>query len=78
MGLLLMLEGFAIVGKLVIGMSDCLVARYNLQVALAEKGDVAVEALKEAVDGSLEMLEILVHKAEVQVERSNVRVVLTC
>lgn len=59
-------------------MGDRLVARYDLQVIFAEKGDVTVEALQEAVDGRLEMLEVLVHKAEVQVERSNVRVVLSC
>ena len=63
--LLLVFEGLAIVGKLVIGMSDRLVARYNLQVALAEKCDVAVEALQEAIDCGLEMLKVLVHKAEV-------------
>lgn len=43
---------------------------------LAEQCEVAVQALKEAVDGGLEMLEVLVHEPQVEVESSDVGVVL--
>ena len=58
-------------------MSDCLVAGDNLEVLLSEQGNVTVQALQKAVDCCLEVLKVLVHKAKVKIEGSNVGVVLT-
>ena len=57
--------------------SDSLVARDDLEVVLAKESDVAVETLQEAVNGRLEVLEVLVHEAKVEIECCNVRVILT-
>ena len=78
MGLLLEVKSLSIVSELVMSMSDCLIARHNLKVVLTEQGNVTVQALKEAINGSLEVLKVLVHKAKVKIECCNVWVVLTC
>ena len=77
MSLLLVIEGLPVVTELVVSMSDGLVAGDNLQVALTKDLQVPVEGLKEAVNCRLEVLEILVHQAEVQVEGCDVRMVLS-
>lgn len=61
--LLLVIEGLSIVTELVVSMSDGLVAGDDLQVALSEDLQVPIEGLKEAVNGRLEVLEILVHQS---------------
>lgn len=58
-------------------MSNCLIALSNLDVVLSKEIDVSVKTLKEAIDGSLEMLEILIHQTKVKIKRSDVRMVLT-
>ena len=75
--LLLVIEGLPVITELVVSMRDGLVAGDDLQVALPEDLQVPIERLEEAVDGRLEMLEILVHQAQVQVEGRDVRVVLS-
>jgi hypothetical protein len=61
-GLLLALQGLAVVSQLVVGMGDCLIAGHYLQVVLAKEGDVPVKALEEAVYSCLEVLEVLIHE----------------
>ena len=77
-GLLLEVKRLAVVLELVVRMRNCLVAGDHLKVALAEEGDVAVQALQETVDGRLEVLEVLIHETKVQVQRGDVWVILAC
>lgn len=45
---------------------------------LTEQTDVSIETLQEAVDGGLEVLEVLVHQSKVEVQSSDIWVVLSC
>ena len=58
-------------------MGNGLVALSHLQTVLAVQQLVAGKTFKEAVDGSLEILSILVHQAQVQVDRGDVRVIVS-
>lgn len=77
MRLLLVVKGLSIVTELIVCVCDGLVAGNHLQVSLSEDLQVSVQGLEEAVDGCLEVLEILVHETEVEVEGCNVWVVFS-
>ena len=59
-------------------MSNGLIARYYLEMTLTKDCNISVQTLKEAVNSSLEMLEILIHEAKIQIKSSNIWVVLSC
>lgn len=77
MALLLVLQCHAEVAHHVVRMSDCLVACAHLEVHLAIQLHVAVEGIFEAGDALVELFSILIHQAHVQLDRADVRVVVS-
>jgi hypothetical protein len=76
--LFLVVKGLSIVTELIVSVCDRLIAGDHLQVSLSEDLQVSVQGLEEAVDGCLEVLKVLVHETEVEVERCDIRVVFSC
>ena len=77
MSLFLEVKSLSVVTELVVCVSDSLIAGDHLEVLFSEDLQVTVQGLKETVNRCLEMLEVLVHKSEVQVQSSDVRVVFS-
>lgn len=76
-GFLLSVKSLSVVTELEVSMGDGLVATCHLNVIFAKEVDVSIETLHEAINGSLELFEVLVHQAQVEVDGGDVRVVLT-
>ena len=77
MCLFLVVKGLSIVTELIVSVCDGLIAGYHLQVSLSEDLQISVQGLEEAINGCLEVLEVLVHETEVEVERCDIRVVFS-
>ena len=78
MSFLLEFESLAEILQLVVGVCNSLVARYHLDVLLSKDTYVSKECLHETVDGSLEMLEVLVHQTQVKIQCGYIGVILSC
>lgn len=77
MGFLLSVKCLSVVTELEVSVGDGLVAAGHLNVILSKEVDVSIETLHEAIDCCLELFEVLIHQAKVQVDGGNVWVVLT-
>ena len=77
MALLLILKGNSRILQQVVSMSDGLVARCNLVVSVSVKVYAPIQTVHVAVNSCIQVFAVLVHQAEIQVNRGKVRVVVT-
>jgi len=76
-GELLTFEGLSELLSTVLAESDGLVAARSLDVFLAEDVAGLIEVLGVGLEGSLQVLNLLINEAELKEETSNLRVILT-